>query len=79
MTSPAAGQTQRYLNYGGIRLICAFRAEFPHNCLENRDRWHIPGRTIRSTDALVRLANKKGITVVLSEHSARGVRSVRLN
>ncbi len=81
-TTSAERYNMRYrrLNYGSITLVpVCDREEYPYSAEWNRDMWHIPGRKYMSTDALVKLATKKGITVSIVEHSGVNVELTRLN
>lgn len=70
----------RRLVFGDIELVpFADRNEYPYNTLWNADMWHVPGRRYLSTDALVRLAAKRGLTVTLVERDSSGVVRTQLN
>lgn len=70
----------RRLHYGSIELVpVADRDSYPYNLERYRNAWHVPGRTIMSTDALVQMAARKGIVVKLSEHSGVDITLTRLN
>lgn len=81
-TTHAERYNKRYrrLYYGDITLVPVYdREEPPYNAKCNRDMWHVPGRSIRSTDALVKLATEKGITVSVVECVGANVETTRLN
>lgn len=60
----------KLLQYGDISLVP----------VENRDDWwHIPGGKIATTNNLMALANKRGITLRLTESSCDGQTTTRLN
>ncbi len=60
----------RRLHFGDIQLVpVADRDWFPYDAEWNEDKWHVPGRKIMSTEALVKLATKQGVTVTLVEHA----------
>lgn len=69
-TRRTKGAVGRYLSYGSIRLIG----------VENRkNRWHVPGCGVQSTDTLIDMANQRGLTITLTETSREGSTTVRLN
>ena len=70
----------RRMNYGSIQLVpVAADTHRPWHTEEYKDMWHIPGRTIMSTDALVTLATRKGIAVSIVEQEGINHQTTRLN
>ena len=70
----------RRLNYDGIELLPAYDPKtYPYSDESYRDKWHVPGRKIESTAALVNRATRKGITVSITEHSGLWAETTRLN
>ncbi len=70
----------RRLHYGSITLVPVDNGEHPYNRPEYKDSWHVPGwRRYSTTKELVSLADKRGITVRLTESSSDGQTTIRLN
>lgn len=70
----------RRLVYGDIKLVPAYDpSRHPFDQEVYRDKWHVPGRKIESTEALVRRATCRSIPVTLVEHSGVNVEMTRLN
>ena len=67
------------LYFGSIKLVPVAAPYFPYNLDRYKDHWHIPGRTIMSTDALVTLANKRGVAVSIVEQRGPSTETTRLN
>lgn len=65
----------RRLHYGDIKLV---PVDFGLESYRP-DAWHLPGGTQATTSELVSLANKRGITVRLSESLRDGQILSRLN
>ena len=69
----------RRLNYGSIKLVPVAADYYPYDQERYKDMWHIPGRQYMSTEALVILATKRGITVTMSEYVGVNTQTTRLN
>lgn len=70
----------RRLVYDGIPLVpVADRDYYPYDLPRNADKWHVPGRLIMSTDALLQLADRLAVSVKLVEHDGEGIQTTRLN
>lgn len=70
----------RRLIYDGIKLLPAYDPKmWPYSDESYRDKWHVPGRKIESTAALVSRATRKGITISIIEHSGLWAETTRLN
>lgn len=70
----------RRLHYGSIVLVPAYDPTmYPYSEERYRDKWHVPGRKIESTEELVSRATQKGITVSITEHSGLWAETTRLN
>lgn len=67
MSNPEPLQVR--LNYDDIALVPA----------DEKDWWHLPGQRIASTEQLLTLAKKRGVTVLLVESSFDGEMTTRLN
>jgi len=80
VTTKVESSRFRQLYYGEIRLIPVDNGVYPY-CRETfKDSWHVPGwRRYGTTDELVKLASKRGITVRLTETSSDGQTTIRLN
>ena len=72
-------QQYRSLYYGEIRLVPVQTGVYPYLSDAYKDSWHVPGRQIATTEALVKLADKHGITVRVVESSRDGQAMFRLN
>lgn len=68
-----------HLYFGNIKLVPYFQDYYPFDRIEYRDMWHVPGRRVMSTDALVTRATKLGITVTLTEYQGVATQTTRLN
>lgn len=82
MTTTAERYNIRYrrLHYGNIKLVPVYDpARYPWSEEIYRDKWHVPGRKIESTETLVSRATRKGITVTITEHSGLSAEIIRLN
>lgn len=82
MTTTAERYNIRYrrLIYDGIKLVPAYDpASRLYSDESYRDKWHVPGRKIESTAALVSRATRKGIAVSITEHSGLWAETTRLN
>jgi hypothetical protein len=71
--------SDRRLIYGNIQLVSVYADYYPYNQERYEDMWHVPGRTIMSTDALVTLATRKGIAVSIVEQEGINYQTTRLN
>ncbi len=74
-----AFRMSRRLHFGDIALIPVDDSEPPYKHERYGNAWHVPGRTISSTEQLVKLADSRGITVRLTESSLDGSTTIRLN
>ena len=79
MTNKSYGNKYRQLHYGDIRLVPVDNGVHPYDGEAYVDAWHVPGQQIVTTQELVRLATKRGITVRLTETSRDGRTTIRLN
>ena len=71
--------SNRRLYYGSIELVPVHADYYPFDQEKYRDMWHVPGRTIMSTDALVTLATRKGVAVSIVEQEGISTSTTRLN
>ena len=70
LTKKFAGIRTKQLHYGDIVLVPVIAGVHPYFDHEKFDNsWHLPGHRIATTAQLVKLANSRGITVLLSESS----------
>ncbi len=70
----------RALYYDGIKLVSVYRPDvYPYTKDKYRDMWHVPGRTIMSTDALVTLATRRGFAIAIVEQEGIHTQTTRLN
>lgn len=70
-----AASTHRKLIYDGMTLVQMHdRVGRPI-----KNRWHVPGNQVKTTQELIDLANERGLSVVLVEISNRGSTTTRLN
>lgn len=70
----------RRLIYDGIKLLPAYDPTTRlYSDKSYRDKWHVPGRKIESTAALVDRATRRGLTVSITEHSGLWAETTRLN
>ena len=73
-------RSYRRLIFGDITLVpFADRDWYPYNLPRYAEMWHVPGRLTMSTDALVSLATKRGLTVTLLEHKGSAAVRTQLN
>ena len=80
MTTDVHQYSDRRLVFDNIKLVpVAADAHRPWHTEEYKDMWHVPGRTIMSTDALVTLANKKRVTISIVEQEGIATSTTRLN
>ncbi len=80
MTTDVHQYSDRRLVFDNIKLVPVFvEYTHPYNQEKYRDMWHVPGRTIMSTDALVTLANKKRVAVSIVEQEGITTSTTRLN
>ena len=79
MTTNVHFYSNRHLIYGNIKLVPVYAPYYPYDQPRYADMWHVPGRTIMSTDALVILATRKGIAVSVVEQSGISTQTTRLN
>jgi hypothetical protein len=79
MTTDAHVYSSRRLYYGPIKLVPFFADYYPYNQERYKDMWHVPGRTIMSTDALVTLATIKKVTISIVEQEGVSTSTTRLN
>ncbi len=78
MTEKLASNQHRELHYGDIRLVPVDNGFYPYTAYS--DSWHVPGwRRYGTTEELVKLASKRGITVRVVESSSGGRTTFRLN
>lgn len=71
--------SDRRLMFDNIKLVPVSTNYYPFDQEKYRDMWHVPGRTIMSTDALVTLANKKKVAVSIVEQEGIVTSTTRLN
>ena len=69
----------RALYYDNMKLVPVQTDWYPFDQEKYRDMWHIPGRTIMSTEALVTLATRRGIAVSIVEQEGIQTQTTRLN
>lgn len=79
MTTDVHQYSDRRLVFDNIKLVPVLTNYYPFDQEKYRDMWHVPGRTIMSTDALVTLANKKKVAVSIVEQEGIVTSTTRLN
>lgn len=79
MTTDAHTYSNRCLYYGAIKLVPVFTDYYPLDQEKYRDMWHVPGRTIMSTQALVTLATRKKVAISIVEQEGVSTSTTRLN
>ena len=79
MTTDANSYSSRNLYYGPLKLVPVFADYYPYNQEKYEDMWHVPGRTIMSTDALVTLATRRKVAVSIVEQEGISTSTTRLN
>lgn len=79
MTTDVHQFSDRRLIFDNIKLVPVSTNYYPFDQEKYRDMWHVPGRTIMSTDALVTLANKKRVAVSIVEQEGIVTSTTRLN
>lgn len=78
MTTDVHQYSDRRLIFDNIKLI-PVSADLHHPWHRNKDMWHVPGRTMMSTDALVTLANTKKVAISIVEQEGIVTSTTRLN
>ncbi len=59
----------QYLSFNGIKLVSVYSDDFPYNRERCKDMWHVPGRTIMDTAALLDLAIQRKVSLNRTEFS----------
>ena len=79
MTTNVNSYSSRHLYFDNLKLVPVSTNYYPFDQEKYRDMWHVPGRTIMSTDALVTLANKKRVAISIVEQEGVSTSTTRLN
>jgi hypothetical protein len=79
MSSDVHVYSSRRMYYGPIKLVPVFADFYPYNQERYEDMWHVPGRTIMSTDALVTMATRRKVAVSIVEQEGVSTSTTRLN
>lgn len=68
----------QFLTFNGILLVSYYEPYAPYNQEKFKDLWHIPGREIMSTDALITLAEKRQVPLNHTAYSEGTTTTTRL-
>jgi len=79
MTTDVHQFSDRRLIFDNIKLVPVSTNYYPFDQEKYRDMWHVPGRTIMGTDALVTLANTKKVAISIVEQEGIVTSTTRLN